>query len=940
MTKWTYLAGVSAAALFFSTAAQAAVIEGRVSDQSGAVSLNGAIITIEETGISAVTGRDGRFRFTNLPAGDYTLITTYIGADPVETVVSIADAADTIATDVAMGADLSLMDNILVIGQRGSINSALNQQRSSDNIISVLSADAIGNFPDQNVTEAARRALGVSIENDQGEGRFVVIRGIDPNLNASAINGIRLPAPEGDTRAVALDVIDSEVLSSIEIIKSLTPDLDGDAIGGTVNIKTLSAFDRDERLLTGTIHGSYNEQADAFGNGISVTASDIFMEGRLGIAASASWRERTFATENLEAGGDWENEDGVFYNDELELRDYDVERERLNATLNLDFRATDDTTLFVRSLFSDFRDQEVRSVSIPEYDGDEFNADASGNNIALFDGGFEVATEIRDREETQQIWSVSVGGETFAGPWTFDYVVGYTHSEEDEPSSLQFVFAAEPDGVFGQNTKDGTDPRIVFGSQAERDAYLDPDNYEFDEAELGSGFTEDDEWSFKADAQYDTMFAGYPGFLKAGAKVRLREKSRNETITILDGFDSDDDLVLTPFAIDVDYPLQLIGPMANADRFRSFIRRNRDTFEVSDIDTAVESAIGDYEASEDIYAGYVMGNIDFGALSLIGGVRVEHTQFEASGNAIRIIEEGAIFDGVELEDDILFVDGTSGESDYTDVLPSITARYEMFDDVVLRGAYYRGIGRPNIEAIVPAAEIEENDENEVEGTLGNPTIDRQVADNLDFSAEWYFGPTSVIQAGVFYKNIKDFIALTVDEGTFAGFDGLVFDQAEIFQNVGDADVLGFEIGYQQALSFLPAPFDNLLIGANYTYVDSEIELPDGRTIALPKQSENVANLTFGYDDGRLDLRAALSYRDEYIDEIDASGDGLDRVVDDHLQIDLSGKYRINDQFRVFAEVSNLNDEPFLAFFRQDGRELLSQYEEYNYTVTLGLTYTH
>ena len=221
MSKTLAMLGTaSVLALTAAAAAQAGTIAGRVTDASETVGLEGATVRVIETGQTATVASDGTFRIVGLAAGDYTLRVTYIGTEPRDIPVSLASVTDTVSPSITLGDDVEFVDNILVIGQRGALNSSLSRQRANDGNVAVLTADAIGQFPDENVAEAARRAVGVNVLNDQGEGRFVSIRGLSPNLVSTSINGVRLTSPEAEDRQVGLDVIDADVLSSVVINKT------------------------------------------------------------------------------------------------------------------------------------------------------------------------------------------------------------------------------------------------------------------------------------------------------------------------------------------------------------------------------------------------------------------------------------------------------------------------------------------------------------------------------------------------------------------------------------------------------------------------------------------------------------------------------------------------------------------------------------------------
>lgn len=200
------------------------------------------------------------------------------------------------------GAGIQTLDTVVVVGQREMMESAINQQRASDTVESVLTRDGIGQFPDQNVAESIRRLPGINILNDQGEGRFVSVRGLDPTLNASSVNGVRLPAPEADTRAVALDVLPSELIQSIQVKKTLTPDMDADTIGASIEIDTTKGFDRKKPYVSATIEGSYNDLNGKTSPKGSIDFT-VPVSDRFGISGGLSYYDRKTSTDNQEMGG-------------------------------------------------------------------------------------------------------------------------------------------------------------------------------------------------------------------------------------------------------------------------------------------------------------------------------------------------------------------------------------------------------------------------------------------------------------------------------------------------------------------------------------------------------------------------------------------------------------------------------------------------------------
>ncbi|WP_374990383.1 TonB-dependent receptor [Sphingosinicella sp. LHD-64] len=914
----------------------AQTIAGTVVDSSGTRALQGAEIILVELGRTTQAASDGTFRFADVPPGTYTMRTRYTGAEEVTQSIAVPEAG-TVTTSVELGAIEGA--SILVIGQRANLSSSLARQRASDTVDTVLTRDAIGQFPDQNVAEALRRAPGVNILNDQGEGRFVSVRGLDPNLNAASINGNRVPAPEADVRSVALDVIPTELIESIEIRKSLTPDMDADTIGASIEINTTSAFDRQRGLLALSLEGTYNDLTDRLSPKGSVDFSTRLTDN-FGIAGGFSYYRRRFATDNVEMDGWGETDDGIVFADTLEYRDYDVTRQRIGGTLSLDWRPSSTTTLYARGLYSRFEDQEYRRRLIFEMDEDPSSGDSNTATFLSDDGEIQVTRDLKDRFEAQNILSLTTGGETVAGPWTFRYSGAYSWASERENGSIdpiEFRRSFEDPGDLSV-TFDYSDtvlPRYTIN--AGNEAFLDPAEFEFNELSLTSlSDSTDEEWTVRADITRNIPLATGSFDIQFGGKVRLRQKDYDLELDLYDGFDGD--FTLADVLGQQNYGLAVIDPVPSFGDARDFFDANRGSFELNPIDTAFESAVADYSVSEDIYAGYLLGRLDTGPLRAVAGVRMEHTRNDINGNFVELVEEGAIRDGVELEEDTVFVSPLNFRRRYTDWLPSINIRYQAARDMLLRLGGYRSIVRPNIGNLAPRFLIEENDEGDREGTFGNPELRPYRAWNLDLSAEYYFARNAVVQAGFFYKSIDDFIV----EANFEDitFNGVFADEATIPINGERAEVTGFEFSYQQALTFLPAPLNGLLVNFNYTYTDAEGRLADGelttgRTIPLPSASRHTFNAVLGYERGPISLRLAGTYRAGYLDEIGGEPDE-DRYVRDHFQFDASVRYRINRNFQVFAELVNAFDEPYTAYQRGPGRPRLLQYEEYSWTGKFGV----
>ncbi len=935
------------------TPALAGDVAGFVYDATDTIALQSAQVRVVELNRVATTERDGSYLIANLPEGTYTLEVRYVGAETVTQTIDVP-ATGMVQSDIAMGGSSA---EILVLGQAANQASALSRKRESDTVSDVITRDAIGQFPDQNVAESLRRLPGVNVLNDQGEGRFVSVRGLDPELNSTSLNGVRLPAPESDVRSVALDVISSDIIESIEVKKSLTPDMDADTIGASIEIETTSAFDRKKDLLTAKVEGSYNDYADF----VSPKGSFDFatrITDNFGVSGGASYYKRKFETDNIEAD-DWkETDDGDVYAEEVQYRDYDVERKRFSATLGFDLRVDDNTELYLKGIYSQFDDQEYRRRTTFKFDEEPSSFSGRVATYDDADGEIEVERDIKDRFESQKIRSIVFGGETDTGEWKAKYSASWAKSSELEKGSIdptKFDNKWEEDGL--QVLMDYSDYRMPIFSIAGDDAasFYDAGSYELDDIEYVTlSDSQDEEFALKFDLGREFLMDGGTFTVQAGAKARWREKSYNMEVSFWETADGVD-YYLSDVLGEQTYRITDLGPVASYEGPSNRFLNNPGDFEENVIDGQFDSSAEDYSITEDVMAGYLLGRWDSSTLRVIGGVRYEHTSNDITGNTVTYYEDGATLpDNSEAAEEMVLVTENFVEKDYEHWLPSLNIRWEAQNNLVMRLAGYKSLVRPKLSKLAPRFIIEQNDDNEREGEFGNPDLKPYEAWNFDASVEYYLSGNGAVTAAAFYKDVKNFIydynIEWDDESgdplpTWLGYE---FNEATVPFNGNSGEIFGVEIGYSQAFTMLPEPFDGLLLQANYTYTDAKGTVPiggfstpaeaasaDTREIQLPATSQNTFNLVLGYDKGPIDLRLSGTYRDKYLDEL---GDEAaeDRWVDNHFQLDLTAKYKLTDNIKIYYEWVNINNAKYTAYNNVGGQRNLYQYEEYNWTMKAGV----
>ena len=892
---------------------------GRITDASNTVYFEGARVTIKELNLSTVTTRDGSFRFTKLPEGKYTLVIKYLGVPKTEKTITVSSNASGEQV-FAIGEQTQARENVIVYGQRAGQAGAINRQKNADNLMSVVSADTIGQSPDQNAAEALQRLPGISIQRDQGEGRFVAIRGIDPNLNNVTINGVNVPSPEAGVRSVAMDVIPSELIQSLEVSKTVTPDMDANAVGGSVEVKSLSAFDREDQSYSFTVQSSYNELMEDTSPKLSGSYTDIFElsgETKLGVATALSWFERKFGSHNVETDGGWaefEFEDAetgddveVFSAEEIEQRHYAITRERLGVALNFDLQTSFTDKYYLRTLYSRFSDDEYRLRNQYKLDKGAINLDSYTATSAQFIDA-ELERDTKDRFEEQTILSLVLGGENQLDEWLVEYDLGYSKSQEDEPNRLDVTFAGE-DLLLGYQST-GDVPTLTY-----TDATQDLNNFALDEIVHENNLAEDKELSVKIDFSKDFVWQNNNGQFKFGFKHQSREKFNLARATVYD--DGFDNITAAQFGTGpVDYNLGQFGPGISSSQLRGFVNANLAQFEINELDSSIESLGNSYQSEEDVTAGYAMLTFDINDWRIITGLRYEDTAFSTRGNRVELIAD-------EINDDErVEISPWQVSKDYSHLLPSLNIKYQASDKLLARFAYTQTIARPTFgdSAAYQLIESEitvEDDvvETERKAEVGNPNLNAYESNNIDFSVEYYPGNIGVLSAGLFYKDIDNTIvqAEVQDNGLWDGYK-------EVMQpiNGGEASLIGLEVAWTKNFA------SGLFISANGTFVDTDDDLPN--------QADTIANLMLGYETNKFSARLSTAYKSESFQFID---NDLTVYEDTHLQVDFTAKYYFKDTMQLYFNAVNLTDEPMYLYHGK--RAYNYQYEEYGRSFELGFT---
>lgn len=904
--------------------AQSASIEGTVYDNSTDEVLPGANVTLKGVSQGTTTDEEGHFVLDNIPEGDNVIIVSFVGYQTKEIEVEVDDEEVQIDeydidSDIEEVAEIEVflepgeeLAGIEVTGFRRGQQQAISEQKMASSIKNVVSKELLRSFPDDNTAEVLQRIPGISIQRDQGEGRYVQVRGTQAANNNVSINGNSIPSPEGDTRAVALDVIPSDMLSSIEVIKAITPDMEGSSIGGTVNLNTLEA-PRNRTILEASLGAGYNNNAKyvspVFGEG-SFTYGNRFGEGQQwGLVFGGSYNHTSRSTDNNEM----EYSDGNI--ESIVLQDDEIIRTRTGITATVDYQFSEESSVHVSGIFNKFTDQEYSRAMLVE--------------------PAVIEREIKDRYETQTIINLSGGGtHMLSDNWQIDYNMAYSYGEEETPFEYVTIYAqgyenaAEEEIEFMELTADNKFPQYeVMDSAPAGAGPLQYGQYENDEFEFSRETTTDKSFSSKVDLKRAYTLGENQGFFKFGGLVRSNSSNLNPEKQFYEyvGGKSYSDL-LSSFEDEDFFKNQYeIGRSAGFETMQDLFENERPNFEYNAEDTFVDSRGEDYDGTSDTYAGYAMTELTLGSLTFIGGGRYENISTTYEGASVQYDSNGELIPVAVPQE---------GDRNFEFFLPMAHLKYQPLEDLNIRLGWTNTYSLPSAYSLAPHRIVNRGDQ-EVE--QGNPDLDPTRSMNLDFMMEYYFSSLGLISGGVFYKDIEDFKYLRIyvpESGQYQGYE------VEQFVNGEDAEVIGAEFNIQQQLTFLPGFLSGLGIFANYTYSWSEATVfgeteSDIRTGPLPGQSESVGNVALSYQKGGFTGRISVNYNGAYISALreDAASD---RYYDERYQLDISATQNITSSMGVYLELLNLTNEPLRYYNGISARP--EQQEYYSWWGNLGIKF--
>ena len=926
--------------------AQSGNIQGTISDENG-IYLPGANVMITSLSKGAISDFDGKFTLVDIPEGTYTLQVSYLGYADLEQEVSV-EANKTAEVSLFIEPKSTQLDGVEVTAYGlGGQSKALNTQKNNLNITNVVSTDQIGKFPDANIGDAVKRIPGITMQVDQGEARNIIVRGLSPQLNSVTLNGSRVPSAEGDNRNVQMDLIPSDMIQTIEVNKAVTPDMDADALGGSVNLVTRTS-PQGFRVST-TLGSGINLITDKPILNGSFLLGDRSDNGKFGWMLSASFNDNDFGSDNIEA--EWTDEFEYYtgvddsegepilekvdvdpYTNVFEQREYLVQRVRRSFSANMDYKFDANNSIFLKTMYNWRDDRENRfrlEHEILDAEDIELGDFTITNGVPTrfpaaiarqSKGGIDNNRNKNRRLEDQRMQNYSMGGDHLWGNLKVDWMTSFAKASEERLNERYAQYESE----YIVNN-DVFNPRYPRFSAADTGDETNFDNFEFDEITEENQYTEEEDVNVFINFQIPADFFGKgEGFVKFGGRGRFKSKLRDNNFFEFDLEDEFPTLSAVPLKdySDPDYyagSQYLIGSFASEEWLGQLNLVNGES--VPD-----EFLRDNFDVTENVFAGYAMTNQKLSdKLSLLFGVRLEATSITAIGN--------------QIEDEENVIGEITRESSYTNVLPGVHFKYDVSNQTVLRFAWTNTLARPNYADLVPSLDIVLGDE---EIFAGNPDLEATTSMNLDLMAEHYFQSVGLISGGLFYKDIENFIYTFQEEATDdslgAGTTGF-----EIFQplNGDGASVFGVELAFQRQLDFLPGFARNFSVYLNYTYLSSSAdgirnEDGDERTdLDLPNTAPNMFNGSLAYADKKFSARLSANFSDSYIDEI-GGNEFEDRYYDTQLFIDFNASFQVNRNLSIYTTVNNLNNQPLRYF--QGVKERTMQAEFYGQRLTFGLKY--
>jgi TonB-dependent receptor len=935
-------------------------ITGKVTDTGGGI-LQAAKVTVDPGGIEAVTDAQGQFLVTGLAPGTYTVTLNYVGFNTLTTSVTVSSAQVANANAKLTPASQNL--EVLVTADRPSAEAEeVNRERNADNIVQVLTSDVIRSLPNANMADALGRLPSVTIERDEGEGKYVQVRGTEPRLTNTTIDGINVPSPESGVRQIKFDAIPADIVESVEINKTLQANMDGDGIGGSINLVTKTAGERPTMNVSGM--GGYTPIQS--GRGLVETTGTLGQRfgasKRFGLLIGGSYDWNGRGIDDTEPVPDVANFgtpslSRIF--EAADIREYQYYRSRWGIAGSSDYKLGNGSDIYARLLYSDFHNYGDRWVYT-------LNDNTQGITLLGVNGcqvdpttGLTTApctgvpsSNVQQRRPDYAIGSLLLGGKHVLTTTWYAWDVSVSRSSQvGQVGNNNANFAATNLTTSNcQSLPSTTNIYIPRWSAACFTEAYNPVNFTLNDVNINRGMTAQLNLQATGAVAKRYHLGSHLSTIEIGGKFRNAHKFDDEFVD--DWAPNAANTSMQTFSNTFTNNNYYFGDYklgwnpSFPDIFR-FVQANPSQFTFS---STAGGNSANFDLIEKVSAGYVMNTLDISSRwRLVAGVRFEGTNLDT----LTFQTNGAT--------------GASGfvpaSGSYLKILPSSSIRYALTSNNNIRLVYSRGLARPDPQDIAQSGSFTPGT-NPLPVSIGNPNLKAETADNVDVLIEHYINPFGMVTAGYFYKNLTDPIVsqtFIVPTGTIAGANcssepsGCRVSQPI---NAGSAWINGFEAAYLEHFSFLPGMLGGLGLSANYGYTASRASGLPGRSDhpRLLRNSPNTWNISPTFDRGRFSVRVGLSYNQANIASYSYQDgaptlDGApstptpgglkgpfgDNYFYGHLEFDAQGSIRMTHGLSFVMYGLNINNEVF-GFYNGSPQYML-QREFYWPTIAAGFRWS-
>jgi TonB-dependent receptor len=885
------------------------IISGQVVDEKG-LPIPGANIIAKGTTISTQTDEAGNF--TLKLSDDVTkLIVSFIGMETQEVIIG------TKPLKIILKAVVQKLEEIVLKGYAKSEQKSINIKRQSLNAIDVLSSNDIGKLPDFNAGDALRRVPGINIIQDQAEARFVSLRGLNANYNATTVDGFLMATPDRDGRRIFMDILPSSLASRIEVTKTVTSNMDGHAIGGAVNFKSRSAYDYAKQLFTvSTSLGNYSNNdgyncSSLSGTGEVAWANKFGRNEQFGLVLDASYYKRDSYIPQIETGSEWYwfNNDGtkaapyagngIATPRERRWYLYHNNRQRYGFNGKFEFRPSDKLNVGIGSFFYEGTDTEARMENTSTAGGASGSLINQTNSTGTFRSGVNTSVQLGQFEFKRNV--VGLNGDlklATSDKSELKIKSGYSNAKLDNPEKWD---------NFGRNDLTfnyDTSGKYTTFTPINNTNYQNLSGYKLNYHRLDERQLNEKVYEIQGDWSLNTKPENRGWGFETGLKFRDITRNFNEdrtnwtgnTFYTLDNVAGSEDFSTLLQGGSAGQFLLIDGNKADQtfNNFKSSLTQAQDVNQSNNLD---------YDAEENIFAFYGQGLYKTDKLALIFGLRYEQTNFNSSG----FRKSGTAFIP------------TSNNSSYSNLLPAVNFSYNTSKDTKLRFAYSKTLGRSPFSTIAARGESINDAVSPIVVSRGNADLKPRLSDNLDLLFDYYLNKGGIISGGLFYKNIKDEIFRFTDTEIIDVNGVSTAALVTQFRNSSDdTSVIGVEMNFIKHFTSLLGFWGGFGVSANATFTNTKfvVTLADGNKIdfdRLAEQPKSIYNAALFYEKYGASARLAYNHTGEMWNSRFSNFTNQANLYRNRFQlardvVDLQFGYQINTHLSVSANIWNLTSE--------------------------------